>query len=310
MKAKRLGLIAWWACWLAGCGDTSGNFAASSMNGGMAATGGVAAGASSSGGSVNFVGIGGSTAPGAGGASLGSGGTPGSGGSGAGLVPSGGQPSGGGGAQATGGVNGTGGSVSSGGSADTGTYECTLILGILTTGEWYTEGGFETLVNDARWEIQYVHEGHVELWADANDPIWNTTTTSPCASHATTPDRVLYVAANYDYTLVTEWKPKLENVVANIHAKYPSAKRIELGTWVRAPGNVVCPGTDPARTTIGPAEDQAISEVAAENPGLVYVSPKFEAKTCSEFSDIPPHGSEAGVIAWAQMIAEHYGLGQ
>lgn len=309
MKAKWLSLIALCACWLEGCGDTSGNFASSSMNGRIDATGGVAAGVSSSGGSVNFVGVGGSMAPGAGGAGLGSGATPGSGGSGGGSEPSGGQRSGGSG-QATGGVNGTGGSASSGGSADTGTYECTLILGILTTGEWYTEGGFETLVNDAKWELQYVHSGHVELWADASDPIWNTTTTSPCASRASTPDRVLYVAANYDYALVTEWKPKLESVVANIKSKYPGAKRIELGTWVRAPGNVVCSGTDPARTTIGSAEDQAISEVAAENPGLVYVSPKFEAKTCSEFSEIPPHGSETGVVAWAQMIAEHYGLGK
>ena len=87
-------------------------------------------------------------------------------------------------------------------------------------------------------------------------------------------------------------------------------KRIELGTFVRAPGNMPCPQAPAKRSTIAPAEDQAIAMVAAANPDLVRVHPKFEAKTCGEFSGNPPHPSAAGGAAWAKMYAEHYGLGK
>jgi hypothetical protein len=86
--------------------------------------------------------------------------------------------------------------------------------------------------------------------------------------------------------------------------------RLELATFVRAPGNKPCPQAAPKRSTIAPAEDEAIEMVAKMNPGLVIASPKFEAASCSEFSGNPPHPTAAGGAAWAKRIAMHYGLGK
>ena len=46
--------------------------------------------------------------------------------------------------------------------------------------------------------------------------------------------------------------------------------------------------------------------VAAANPGLVVVTPKFEAKSCNEFSSNPPHPSPAGVTAWVKLMGDYY----
>lgn len=193
------------------------------------------------------------------------------------------------------------------GEPDTGSYTCTLIIGINATQEWYSKG-FETLVDNGKWELIRVHSGFVELWADPKNGVWNTGPSSACAQNAGNPDRVIFVALNFDTNTLEQWVPPLTAVVKNLQMKYPGVKRIELATFVRAPMNQPCPQAPDKRSTITPAEDQAIAMVAAANPGLVIASPKFEAKSCSEFSGNPPHPSAAGGTAWAKMMADHYGL--
>jgi hypothetical protein len=195
------------------------------------------------------------------------------------------------------------------GETDTASYTCTLIIGINATQEWYSKG-FETMVDNAKWELTKVHSGFVELWADPKNAIWNTTYSSACAQNPGNPDRIIFIALNFDTTTLDQWVPPLTAVVKNLKMKYPGVKRIELGTFVRAPGNKPCPQAPAKRSTIAPAEDQAIEMVAAANPDLVRVHPRFEAKTCSEFSGNPPHPSAAGGAAWSKMYAEHYGLGK
>jgi hypothetical protein len=203
---------------------------------------------------------------------------------------------------------GPGPDAASGGSS--GAYTCTLVIGILATQQWWN-AGFTKLVNGAKWELIWVHSGFVELWANPNDPIWQSPVTMPtCAQNAKTPDRILFVALNFNFMTLAEWLPPLTAAAKNLQMKYPSAKRIELGTFVRAPGNMPCPQAPPPRSTISPAEDEAIAMVAQTNPSLFAVMPKFEAKSCNEFIGNPPHPTPAGAAAWAQMIAQHYGLGQ
>ena len=63
-----------------------------------------------------------------------------------------------------------GGGVSGEGGASSGSFTCTLVIGILATSQWWN-AGFTKLVNGAKWELIWVHSGFVELWANPNDPI-------------------------------------------------------------------------------------------------------------------------------------------
>jgi hypothetical protein len=190
-----------------------------------------------------------------------------------------------------------------------GDFTCTLIIGINATAEWFSKG-FEQLVDNAKWELIRVHSGFVTLWADPKSGAWNTGPTSACAKNATNPDRVIFVGLQFDFTTLEQWLPPLQATVKNLQAKYPGVKRIELATFVRAPGNKACPQAPAKRSTIAAAEDEAIEMVVKANPGLVIASPKFEALNCGEFSGNPPHPSASGGSAWAKRIAEHYGLGR
>ncbi len=184
-------------------------------------------------------------------------------------------------------------------------YTCTMMIGIQATEEWY-DHGFESMVDNSKWELVWVHSGFVELWANPSDPVWSTQITSPCAQNASKPDRVIFLALNFDYDTPAQWNPVVAAAVANIEAKYPSAKRIELRSFIRAPGNQACPQAPAPRSTITPAEDEALALAAAADPTRVFVAPKFEAKTCGEYSSNPPHPSPAGVIAWVKMMADYY----
>jgi hypothetical protein len=184
-------------------------------------------------------------------------------------------------------------------------FACTLVIGINATGEWYKQG-FEQLVDDAHWELMQIHDGFIEKWADPNDAYWATPIFSPCAANPKAPDRIIFVLSNFDYTTIDQWYPPLLRVMGNLADKYPSARNVELTTWVRAPGNLPCAQAPPNRSTISSGEDEAIAKAALDFPGRVTAAPKFEAHACSEYTSNPPHPTPAGGAAWAKMIAAHY----
>jgi hypothetical protein len=182
-------------------------------------------------------------------------------------------------------------------------FACNRVLGIKQTGEWFS-AGFEAIVDNARWEVVPVHNGHIELWADPKNAIWAQKPQSPCAP-AASPDRVIFVGTNYDYTTVDEFLPKYVAVIENIKARFPGVARIELATHVRAPGNVACPGALDFKTTIKPAQDQALDMAVAKYPGLVVASPRFEVSACSDYG-LYPHFKGGGAATVATRIGEHY----
>ena len=82
-------------------------------------------------------------------------------------------------------------------------------------------------------------------------------------------------------------------------------RRIELMTYVRAPGNMPCPGNLSVKTYIKAAQDQSNEMVASAFPGLVFVAPKFEVRSCSDYS-MPPHFTGAAAMAAAKTIGAYY----
>jgi len=188
--------------------------------------------------------------------------------------------------------------------AATADITCNLVIGIKATGEWFN-AGFESAVDGARWEVIPVHNGHLELWADPKNSLWSLAPGSPCARNAGSPERVIFVGTNYDYTTTDEFVPKLTAVVHNLQAKFPRLQRIELMTYVRAPGNMPCPGNLSVKTYIKAAQDQSNELVAAAFPGLVSVAPKFEVRSCADYS-MPPHFTSAAAMAAARTIGAYY----
>jgi len=165
-------------------------------------------------------------------------------------------------------------------------YVCSLILGILTTNEWF--GGFEKVVDNARWEIKFQDSAHLEKWADPANAVWSLPITSPCTQNANAPDRIVFMGTNYDYDTVELFLPKYIAVLNNIKAKYPSVKRLDVMTYTRAPMNQECVGANrPSYSWIKPAQDEAIAQFAAMNPGFVFAAPKWEVQACSDFTLCP-----------------------
>ena len=165
-------------------------------------------------------------------------------------------------------------------------YACSLILGIATTSEWF--GGFEKVVDGARWELKFQDSAHIEKWADPANAVWSLPLTSPCARNADAPDRIVFMGTNYDYDTVDLFLPKYVAVLDNIRSKYPTVKRVDVMTYTRAPGNKECVGANRSNDSyIKPAQDEAIDMFAAMNPGLVFPAPRWEVMSCSDFGLCP-----------------------
>jgi hypothetical protein len=95
-------------------------------------------------------------------------------------------------------------------------------------------------------------------------------------------------------------------VVENIKTKYPSVKRIDLITYGRAPGNMECVGANrPSYSYIKAVQDEAAATIPGKYPGFVFVAPKWEHKSCSDFG-LCPHVSVEANKTLAKTIGEYF----
>jgi hypothetical protein len=106
---------------------------------------------------------------------------------------------------------------------------------------------------------------------------------------------------NWEWKTREEWEQRLEAAVATIRAKRPGARRIELMTMLRGPGNQTCGSV---MTVVQPYVDEAIAAVVARHPGLVVAAPKVYLKTCEPFLKGGPHYTEEGMAAVAKAYRE------
>lgn len=210
---------------------------------------------------------------------------------------------GGGGGASSGGVGGSGGSAQDLPTSDD--FTCSWVLGITTTGEWYKQG-FEDVVDDDRWQVTPIEMGHLEKWADPQHEIWQSPIQSACINNSKTPDRIVFNATKYEWITVEEFVPAYDAVIQNIKTKYPSVKRIDLITYGRAPGNMECVGANrPSYSYIKPVQDEAAAQMPGKYPGFVFVAPKWEHKSCSDFG-LCPHVSVEANKALAKTIGEYF----
>jgi len=201
-------------------------------------------------------------------------------------------------------------------------FKCTEMIGLGSTREWY-QAGFEDMVANARWQLRWHHRGYVEDWADAKAPYWGNNycdkegcwRVSACAEGADTPDRVVFVALNWIYTTEQQWETDIRKDVDAIVTKYPGIRNIELISSSRCPDrctNIDPPGTMDELTAVQTCRtpaivDQAIAAVAASNPALVTVGPKFFTDDCDAFVSLHgPHLTAKGQKEIAAKAGAYY----
>ena len=273
-------------------------------------SGGVAGGAGTSGdgGAGAFAGSGTSGAGGRGGSGgpAGSGGLAGGGSGGGGAAGVAGR-GGSGGTAGAGGRGGSGGAIGGAGGTASGLFICNQVTGGKLTYEWFA-AGFENVVDNKRWQAKWREDAYVEEWANPQSSFWTAQVDSACVNNTTAPDRVVFGAVSFKYKTQIEWRQGLTQAVNTIKAKYPGVKRMDLVTQIRGPNNMLCPTPPTAGETIAvpPEQDAAMAEVAAAFPGFLFVGPKVQAHSCSEFVGGGPHLTTAGNMANVPPLADYF----
>ena len=273
---------------MGGAGTVGGAGGGGATSGGGATNGG---GATSAGGAAGSAGStnGGSTSGGAAG------------------MANGGAGAGAGGAAA--GQGGLTGSAGAGGGSSVQSFSCNLVIGIDSTGEWFTSG-FENQVPNDRWEIIFYHPAYIEDWAKVSDKVYTLDPTSPCAMNANNPDRVIFnVFADTTDSAIgnkSAWVTALTQAVTNLKAKYSRLKRVDLLTMTRAPNNTPCDSTNASGSSVAQYVDDAVMMMVANGPPAVVASPKFFAKDCTVFASNAPHFTDAGKLVIAKLYGDYY----
>jgi hypothetical protein len=223
---------------------------------------------------------------------------------GGGLAGTGGA--GGGGAGQGGRGGGAGATAGAGGSAS-GPFVCSQVTGGKLTEEWFI-AGFENVVDNARWQVKWREDAYVEEWANLQSSFWTAQIDSACASNTTAPDRLVFGVVSFKYKTQAEWRTGITQAVNNFKTKYPTVRRIDFVTQIRGPNNMLCPTAPTAGETIvvSPELEGAMSDVAAAFPGFVFVGPKSEAMSCSQFVGGGPHLTAAGNMATVPPFSNYF----
>ena len=193
-------------------------------------------------------------------------------------------------------------------------YACTLVIGYsqvgLRAGGWFmTNGTFESIVDDTRWELKWNGGGGVDLWHDADYEGWDQPIESACETNPDAPDRVLLSVSGPHGEDHDAWVTDIEATVDQIQAQYPSVQRIILQAVVGGPDDGLCEfeGESIRASWQHPYIDAAIATVVERQPSDLLVeglSP--EVRTCDDYRDSRGHLTRQAGAALGRIIATYY----
>ncbi len=204
-----------------------------------------------------------------------------------------------------------GGGTAGGAGAATGPFVCNQATGGKLIDELFI-AGFEAALDGSRWQLKWKDHAAIEEWANAASTFWDAPIESACTNGSTSPDRVVFMIFSWTVTTQADWRTKITQAVNNFRNKYPSLRRIDFMGQIRGPNNMLCPTPPAAGETIvvSPELQAAMQEVAAAFPGFVFLSPAWEARSCSDFDGGGPHLTTAGNQAAAGPVAAHFAVTQ
>lgn len=189
-------------------------------------------------------------------------------------------------------------------------YTCTLVQGFSQTRQWFIGGSFETRVpNPDQWQVRAISGAGIDTWADSNHANWTRRWVSDCSASATAPDRVVQnVSLNvFDQDPAT-YRPVIEQAVAVLREKLPSATEIVLQPVVGPPEDTLCEADNEVGEVRAAHNHAAIvtairQVVDADEVGDLVAGPIPRVPSCDCFSDETGHLAACGNDAAAAALA-------
>jgi hypothetical protein len=125
---------------------------------------------------------------------------------------------------------------------------CTMVIGFSQTADWYLapayrntnpdEGAiFESIIDNDRWQLKWANGAGVNVYADPDNPAWDSLIVSPCTENSAAPERIVYMISGPHGEDVAGWIADIETALANIREKIPSAEIIALQPVIGAPAD-------------------------------------------------------------------------
>ncbi|MCI0366446.1 MAG: hypothetical protein L0219_21495, partial [Phycisphaerales bacterium] len=194
--------------------------------------------------------------------------------------------------------------VSVAGQSQTSQFECTQVIGFSQTNQWYT-AGFESAVDNSRWQLLWNGGASINLWADPNYEGWSRSLVSPCGQGQGSPDRVLLTISGDFQNDPNWWAQQINAVIAVIRSKYPRVRQIILQPVVGGPNNGQClfNGQVVRASSNHPVIDAAIALVAG---GSVMAGLSPEVRSCADYSDATGHLTPAATGPIGASIGQFY----
>ena len=181
-------------------------------------------------------------------------------------------------------------------------FACSQVIGFSQTNQWFTGAsstdlaGFQTIVDNDRWQLLFNGGAGVEKWSDPNYPGWDRPLQAPCVDSAEKPDRVILTISGNLGDLMSDpqiWADEIDRAITIITLKYDSVRQVLLQPVVGGPNDSVCTfNNQEIRASVNhPVIDQAIERVVTNHSVDVAVAAGFSptVAVCSDYRDTLGH---------------------
>ena len=193
---------------------------------------------------------------------------------------------------------------------------CTEFIGFSETEQYYATGFIHSVPNPGGYQLRWYSGGSVDLWADRGYAGWGgSALVTRCAQNSGSPDRVVMNVSGDYQSDPNWWAQTTSRVIANIRAKYPSARLIALQPVVGGPGGQRCPISSPdaklpfVRATYNyPYIKQGLATLVG---GDVVLGASPEVRSCGDYraGDWAGHLTDAGAQAVGANVAGFWANG-
>jgi hypothetical protein len=192
-------------------------------------------------------------------------------------------------------------------------YTCTQVIGFsqvgLPSGGWYTtDGVFESIVDNDKWQLIWQLGGGVDQWANPEYSGWSLDVISPCAERSDAPERVVLSISGPHGDAVADWQTDIERVIRLIKEKLPSVEIILLQAVVGGPEDSPCVADRTVRAAWQhyPVREAIQTIAAADSAVAEGYAPVLSS--CDGYRDALGHLTAEGAAEIGERIGRFYSV--